>query len=167
MYVHMHKRGRKGFGPSCCKTRLKEVKRRAACVMRLIIRRRSKLVLLCLKLESAEQIQRAVTGLLPAVKQAPAGVTFSPQTQKHVEEMTLSGSTRNHRASALPHAIWAGEALIGGWSWRITCSQQCQVGEDVTAALPSPRQSVRGSVLRCHPSLLRPLLQQGCGRWST
>lgn len=72
--------------------------------MRLIIRRQSKLVLLCLKLESAEQIQRAVAGLLPAVKQAPDGVTFSPQTQKHVEEVTLSGSTE-HLLSPTPSGL--------------------------------------------------------------
>lgn len=108
--------------------------------MTLIIRRLSKLVLLCLKLKSAQQNQRAVTDQLPAGKQAPVGVTFSLQTQRRVEEMTLSRSIRSHRASALPHAIWAGEALIGGWS--ISCSQRCQVGEDVTTALPSPHQSV-------------------------
>lgn len=61
--------------------------------MRLIVRRQGKLVLLSWKLESAEQIQTqravALSVLLPAVKQAPLGVTFSPQTRGYGAEVTL------------------------------------------------------------------------------
>lgn len=165
MYMYTYKRGtERGFGTSHCKTWLKEVKRRTACIMRLIIRW-SKLVLLCLKLESAKQIQRAVAGPLPAVKQAPVGVTFSPQTQKHVEGMTLSRSTRHHTVSALPHAIWAVEVLVRGWC--ISCSQH----------LWGRHQGPFFSSSNCpcavhHPSFLSPQsllpqpVQQGFGLWS-
>lgn len=101
--------------------------------MRQIVRRQGKLMLLSLKLASAEQIQRTVACLLAAVEQAPVGVTFSPQSRRHGGEGTLSGSTRDHRASARPHAIWAGTAAA--------------------AALPAPsftRQSLPGSPLLCH-----------------
>lgn len=69
------------------------------------------------------------------------GHLFSPDP----EACRRDGPLREHKESqsiCSPPCHLGRGSVIGGWSWHISCSQQCQVGEDITTALPSPLQSI-------------------------
>lgn len=142
-------------------------------------------MLLSWKLESAEQIQiqRAValSVLLPLVKQAPLGVTFSPQSQRHGAEVTLwerpgswsicSASCRLGGQHCGAGAAWQllllpspappspghwgtlGEALL--FQWELLLS-----GDQRTMACSIPPGSVGPVRQSCHRSGSRPASPQ-------